>query len=746
MTTNEENDQINNNNNIIGNISYTDLSKIRNEFLVSIKQVQRELTKKFDEQNKILTSSISDIKEKIIEFPKMNSSLTEATANITIILDKIDDIESFKKKAEAQLITHDIRLNNTIKDLADSKYKYDKIFIDNLTLPGFIGPQSQYKTLSDYIYNNIQVVTNLSTLKDQMKDDLDFIKSKYENMNNDITILVGTIIDRCNNYSDNKDKNLEDELKSEIKSNSEKIVEIRMQNAKDAILFDKKNKELKDELNNILSIKSEFYNKNMELKEQLDNILSLKDDIENKLNSIVESNNKENNSNNFIQKFEQLNFEFVKIKSNVENILKFINDLKTKNNINKNIKKNYKEKLKKSSFDVESYNDSNKVISDEEEEFDKKEKMHQLFHKISKKRSFDDNEETDEKYNKNENIGQTHSINKISNEDIQNIDSASKKLIKDSIKLKNVNTNIQIRNNSNSENLMINSLFNRVGNNKVKENNNSKYETLITERNVINQQSFKQIENNDILSNQNIKKKNINNTINNNNNNLRNSISNEKKIDYFQKAKNKYKKDIYLNIERQSSPTTEEKQKNEQIQINDISHNNNYNIYNQNSRMYKIKYYHRPSNSVVINTNSNNINNKYYVQDQNTNEKINPLNIKHKKNYYQNNQPKEYDRDFNFNIIEVELEPKNNPQNLFIFKSIKSEKNINDNILGNQNKRRRQSVNNNMKFTKTFSPQGFHKEIIDCYGTTVYKKNINFNEQFPPSRNKLKTINLLNPI
>ena len=140
MTTNEENDQINNNNNIIGNISYKDLSKIRNEFLVSIKQVQKELTKKFDDQNKNLTSSINDINEKINEFPKMNSSLTEATVNISIILEKLEDIESFKKKAETQLITHDLRINNTIKDLGDSKYKYDKIFIDNLTLPGFIGP------------------------------------------------------------------------------------------------------------------------------------------------------------------------------------------------------------------------------------------------------------------------------------------------------------------------------------------------------------------------------------------------------------------------------------------------------------------------------------------------------------------------------------------------------------------------------------------------------------------------------
>ena len=744
MTTNEENDQINDNNNIIGNISHSHLSKMRNEFLVTIKQVQKELTKKFDEQNKIFTSSMNDINEKINEFPKINSSLTEATANISIILDKLDDIESFKKKAETQLITHDIRLNNTIKDLGDSKFKYDKIFIDNLTLPGFIGPQSQFKTLSDYIYNNIQIVTNLSTLKDQMKDDLDYLKSKYENMSNDITILVGTIIDRCNNYSDNKDKILEDELKCEIKSNSEKIVEIRMQNAKDAIIFEKKNKELKDELdNNLLSIKSEIYDKNKELKENWDNILSIKEEIENKLNGIVESNNKENNSNNLIQKFEQMNFEFVKIKNNVEKILKFINDLKLKNNNYKNINKNIREKLIKRSFDGESYNDSNKVISDEEEEYDKREKMHKLFHKISKKISFDDTEEINEKYNTNEKP-KTHSTIKISNDNTQKFNLGSKKSIKDFSKLKYSNTIIQNRNNNNSENLMINSIYNRVGNNKIKENN-SKFETLNIERNLLNQQSFKQIENNDNSLIQNMKKDNNNNIINNNNNNLRNNILNGKRIDYFEKVNKKYQKDLYLSIERKTSPQKEEKQKNEQIQINENSHNNNYNIYNQNSKIHKMKYYHRPSNSVVINTNNNNINNKYYyIQDQNSNEKINPLNIKNKKKYYYDNKTKEYDGDFNYNIIE--LEPNNIPQKFFIFKSIKSEKNINDNILGNQNKRRRQSVNNNMKFTKTFSPQGFHKEIIDCYGTTVYKKNINFNEQFPPSKNKLKNLNLVNPI
>ena len=112
------------NNLLLGNVSHNDLTMIRNEFLVHIKKLQKELSKKIEEQNNTLSSSLNLINSKINEFSKNNSSLIEKTANITVQLDKLDDIENFKKKAESQLITHEVKINNITKDLADSKFKY----------------------------------------------------------------------------------------------------------------------------------------------------------------------------------------------------------------------------------------------------------------------------------------------------------------------------------------------------------------------------------------------------------------------------------------------------------------------------------------------------------------------------------------------------------------------------------------------------------------------------------------------
>ena len=37
-----------------------------------------------------------------------------------------------------------------MKDLSNAKFKYDKIFIENLTVPGYIGQASQYKNVGEF--------------------------------------------------------------------------------------------------------------------------------------------------------------------------------------------------------------------------------------------------------------------------------------------------------------------------------------------------------------------------------------------------------------------------------------------------------------------------------------------------------------------------------------------------------------------------------------------------------------------
>ncbi len=49
------------------------------------------------------------------------------------------------------IFTHSCKLDNISKDLNEACNKYDKFFIENLSLPGIIGEGSKYKNMRDYI-------------------------------------------------------------------------------------------------------------------------------------------------------------------------------------------------------------------------------------------------------------------------------------------------------------------------------------------------------------------------------------------------------------------------------------------------------------------------------------------------------------------------------------------------------------------------------------------------------------------
>ena len=156
-------------------------------------------------------------------------------------LDQYNVFESFKKN-KSQLITHEIRINNTISDIKKSKYKYGKIFIDNLSVLGFIGPQTQYKTIGEYLYNNIQNISSLNTIKEQMRKDIIEVKIRIENINKEILTIVNSAEQRNKIYCDNKCKLVENNYELENKIINDKIIEVRMSNVKESIILEKKNK------------------------------------------------------------------------------------------------------------------------------------------------------------------------------------------------------------------------------------------------------------------------------------------------------------------------------------------------------------------------------------------------------------------------------------------------------------------------------------------------------------------------
>lgn len=118
--------------------------------------------------------------EKIGLIMENNKQILETLTLQKFKLKKFSDYEPFKNKIESMLTSHEIRINSIIKDLFNFRTKYDKIIADNLFVPGFIGQSCQFRTLPDYLLNQILEVSKTKTEKEQIKSDVKDCKVRVE--------------------------------------------------------------------------------------------------------------------------------------------------------------------------------------------------------------------------------------------------------------------------------------------------------------------------------------------------------------------------------------------------------------------------------------------------------------------------------------------------------------------------------------------------------------------------------------
>ena len=107
----------------------------RDKSIFSLIKVYKEKMEKTEKKYLELTNRISN----------NYSEVLSSQAQINNRLDKLNSFEAFSMKANDQLISHEIRINHLREDYNKSVQKYDKIYLDNLELPGYIGKYAKYK-------------------------------------------------------------------------------------------------------------------------------------------------------------------------------------------------------------------------------------------------------------------------------------------------------------------------------------------------------------------------------------------------------------------------------------------------------------------------------------------------------------------------------------------------------------------------------------------------------------------------
>ena len=223
------------------------LNERNNHFLTLINYFQDKMNQTREEY----TSQLNLINQNY-------EAILSSQASIINKVDKISKIELFMNKTNDQIVTHEVRINNLSQDFIKAVQKYDKIYLENLELPGYIGKFAKFKNCQNFFDFLIREIDKINLYKEKNNLDIKNYKERLEN-----TIKSFNLLFKNNNEAQMKyikqinEKNFR-ECKDMNDALSNRVCDLRIENAKYSMDLIKKSEEMEKDWNKILNIKDEM--------------------------------------------------------------------------------------------------------------------------------------------------------------------------------------------------------------------------------------------------------------------------------------------------------------------------------------------------------------------------------------------------------------------------------------------------------------------------------------------------------
>ena len=254
----------------------------------------------------------TDINNKKIEelsekFESNYNTFLSNQVELSSKLEKIKSFDAFVNKANDKLISQEIRLNNLKDDLKINLQKYDKIFLENLIVPGYIGKGAKYSNCKMFFSEVIKEIDKFNTYKEKNVLDLSSYKERLEN----IIKTFQYIVDNYNNshikyitkLNEQTNKNILDIVEEKLKN-------LRMENSHFSLALLKKSNELNNVYDKIKLIKEN-------LIQEIDAILK---ENENKIEETNKSFNAYKNAQDEINKKIMNLYNLIKVRKISKNL------------------------------------------------------------------------------------------------------------------------------------------------------------------------------------------------------------------------------------------------------------------------------------------------------------------------------------------------------------------------------------------------------------------------------------------
>ena len=366
-----------------------ELIALKDELLKEIRAVENKTNLQIMLKSQELTEKNNKYIEEFNIMMEKSKSLLNSLSSQNHYSDKINDFENFRKRTESTMITHEIRINNSMKDIQDIQYKVGRDISESLNVPGFIGSSCKYKNLSNYVSSNINEMEKIKNDTENFKKDNRETKKKLEDIIKTAINLVDSSTSKCIDFSNKQIKKLEESVKKRIDDLNDRIVDFksmlmtqeRIEEINEKVLqnimpliYDKN--EINDMINNVVNnFGTNLDNLKNDFNAQIENLIK---NAEEKLENEIKEDNKEIKDIKMkIGKINQIQNQILKsnislknlVNNNTHNEVNFNNSSKSNLNMNHNSshsnlrsKQNTNEEEKYSKFRNHESPEKNKAI------------------------------------------------------------------------------------------------------------------------------------------------------------------------------------------------------------------------------------------------------------------------------------------------------------------------------------------------------------------------------------------------
>ena len=238
-----------------------DILLFKNDVLKDLKLFMRQISDKINNDEKFVKDRIDKFDINIQNYTERIHELSNLIITDKTIRDKVENIISFKDKAQETLMTNDIKINNLDKDIHENVYRIDTILKDTVLYPGLIGGICKFKSFHDLIDFILSEISQMTTFKEKSATDINAYKSKVDNITQSLSIKIENNNRTSTKYLEKCINTMEERFQSLLDLYDEKLTAVRMENTKYIEEIKKATKKLMDETNNVLLMKRDIMKK-----------------------------------------------------------------------------------------------------------------------------------------------------------------------------------------------------------------------------------------------------------------------------------------------------------------------------------------------------------------------------------------------------------------------------------------------------------------------------------------------------